>query len=76
MIEKNIYVSSDGTEKDVKTLDYQYLVNAVAKAYRSVVETTNLDEYRKHAKNIEVLEDELFRRRNDLFVELLVNKEN
>lgn len=75
MIEKNIYVSSDGTEKDVRSLDYQYLVNAIAKAYRSVIEASVLEEYIKHIKNIEVLEDELFRRRNNYLTEI-INKEN
>ena len=69
-----MYVSSDGTKKDVRNLDYQYLVNAVAKAHRNVMETDNLDEYKKNAKNIEILEQELFNRRNLHFL-ILIDEE-
>lgn len=58
-----IYVSSDGTEKNVEALDYQYLVNAMAKCYRTLNETNDLDEFYKCEKNIDVLESELFKRR-------------
>lgn len=73
--EKYMYVSSDGTKKDVRNLDYQYLVNAVAKAHRNVMETDNLDEYKKNAKNIEILEQELFNRRNLHFLILIDEEE-
>lgn len=74
MEEKYMYLSSDGTKKDVRNLDYQYLVNAVAKAHRNVMETKNLDEYKKNAKNIEILEEELFNRRNLHFL-ILIDEE-
>jgi hypothetical protein len=70
MEEKYMYLSSDGTKKDVRNLDYQYLVNAVAKAHRNVIESNTLEDYKKNAKNIEILEDELFDRRNSHFLEL------
>lgn len=63
MEEQNIYVSSDGTTKDVKQLDYQYLVNALAKSYRELNETNDINLFFKYAKNIDALEMELFRRR-------------
>lgn len=75
MEELYMYVSSDGTKKDVRNLDYQYLVNAVAKAHRNVMETDNLDEYKKNAKNIEILEQELFNRRNLHFLILIDEEE-
>lgn len=63
MEEQNIYVSSDGTKKDVKQLDYQYLVNALAKSYRELNETNDINLFFKYSSNIDVLEMELFRRR-------------
>ena len=75
MEELYMYVSSDGTKKDVRNLNYQYLVNAVAKAHRNVIETDNLDEYKKNAKNIEIIEQELFNRRNLHFLILIDEEE-
>lgn len=63
MKEQNIYVSSDGTKKDVRNLDYQYLVNALAKSYRELNETNDINLFFKYSSNIDVLEMELFRRR-------------
>ena len=74
--EKYMYVSSDGTKKDVRQLDFQYLVNAVAKAHRNVIESNNLEDYKKNAKNIEILENELFERRNNYFLQLISRGEN
>lgn len=63
MEEQNIYVSSDGTKKDVRNLDYQYLVNALAKSYRELNETNDINLFFKYSRNIDVLEMELLRRR-------------
>ena len=43
------YISSDGTEKDTRTLDYQYLVNAIAKAYRNLNEVETYEEFIKNS---------------------------
>ena len=47
MYEPNIYVSSDGTRKDVKTLNTEYLINALAKANREIYNSKTKDEYFK-----------------------------
>lgn len=36
-----LYVSSSGEHKDVRHLDTQYLINALAKCYRDLFETKN-----------------------------------
>lgn len=36
-----LYISSSGEHKDVRHLDTQYLINALAKCYRDLFETKN-----------------------------------
>ena len=66
-----IYISSDGTQKDVTTLDYQYLVNALAKAYRNLNETLYSNDFVKNNKNIENISNELLIRNSKRYSELL-----
>lgn len=61
------YISSDGTEKDVTSLDTQYLINALAKAYREMFLTNDEYMYYKHSDNIIVLTRELQSRQNTYF---------
>lgn len=61
------YISSDGTEKDTRTLDYQYLVNALAKAYRNLNEVETYEEFIKNSDNVCVLQDEILIRNKDYF---------
>ena len=54
-MENKIYISSTGEQKQVHILDTQYLINALAKAYRNFFETKSVKDY----TNIEVLTEEL-----------------
>lgn len=67
MYEEDIYISSDGTRKDVKSLNTEYLINALAKANREIYNSETKEVYIKYANNIEVLERELDKRRNEFF---------
>lgn len=71
MEETKIYISSDGTQKDVTTLDYQYLVNALAKAYRNLNETLDLNDFVKNSNNITNISSELLIRNSERYTELL-----
>lgn len=64
-----LYISSDGTTKDATTLDYQYLVNALAKAYRNLNEAETKDDFYKYNDNIIVLQGELLERNKKYFEE-------
>lgn len=65
----NNYISSDGTLKDPKAMEYTYLVNAIAKAFRTLNETKNRDEFIRNSDNICVLQDELLERNKVYFDE-------
>lgn len=62
MENKKFYISSDGSSKDVTQLDYQYLVNAIAKAFRNLNEVNSVEEFIKNSDNVCVLQDELLER--------------
>lgn len=71
MIEKiYAYVSSDGTLKDVRTLDIQYIINAMAKARRNIMETVDLNVYFANLENLTNLEAEYKRRELSHFDEM------
>ena len=53
-----MYISSDGTKKSTSEMNYEYLVNALAKNLREIFESKNIVEYNKFASNIQVLERE------------------
>lgn len=57
-----MYVSSDGTKKDVAMLNTEYILNALNKAQREIFNSASLDEYNKFLNNIYVLRDELEKR--------------
>lgn len=69
MEEKKPYISSDGTPKATNTMDYTYLVNALAKAYRTLNETTDKEIFIFNSDNICVLQDELLERNKIYFDE-------
>lgn len=52
---KTEYISSNGEVKDVRNLDNQYLINALAKSYREYFETKEV----KYLNNINNIQDEL-----------------
>ena len=70
----NNYISSDGTLKDPKTMEYTYLVNAISKAFRTLNETKNKDEFIRNSDNICVLQNELLERNKVYFDETFGDK--
>lgn len=54
-----IYISSDGSSKDVRTLNTEYLINALAKCHREVYNQTTDESIRKYLTNITNIESEL-----------------
>ena len=69
MENKKFYISSDGSSKDVAQLDYQYLVNAIAKAFRNLNEVNSVEEFIKNSDNVCVLQDELLERNKKYYDE-------
>lgn len=69
MENKKFYISSDGSSKDVTQLDYQYLVNAIAKAFRNLNEVNSPEEFIKNSDNVCVLQDELLERNKKYYDE-------
>lgn len=63
-----MYISSDGTEKKVETLNSEYIINALNKSQREIFNSQSLDDYNKYINNITVLREELDKR-IDLFVQ-------
>lgn len=70
MLDKKLYISSDGTPKDTTIMDYTYLVNAIAKAYRVLNETEDKDVFILNSQNITVLEKELLERNKKYYKEM------
>ena len=70
MLDKKLYISSDGTPKDTTIMDYTYLVNAIAKAYRVLNETEDKDVFILNSQNINVLENELLERNKKYYKEM------
>lgn len=65
-MEEKLYVSSDGTKKEVSKFDYQYLVNALAKAYRNLNEAETYSDWVKNMNNLHLLTKEL-QKRNEFY---------
>ncbi|MEG1506507.1 MAG: hypothetical protein RR478_03305 [Bacilli bacterium] len=63
---KGYYTSSSGELKEVETLDYQYLINALAKCYRAINESQDREEFLKIYGNLCNLESEI-RIRNAIY---------
>ena len=70
MLDNKLYISSDGTPKDTTIMDYTYLVNAIAKAYRVLNETEDKDVFVLNSQNITVLEKELLERNKKYYEEM------
>lgn len=64
-----MYISSDGTRKNVKELHIEYLINALAKCNREIFSSKNEEEFNKMLSNIEALENELNNRFNQFLFE-------
>lgn len=63
-----MYISSDGTEKDVKQMNSEYIINGLAKSLRDIFTSENMKDYEKYMNNIDVLNSEIMDRINK-FVE-------
>lgn len=60
-----MYISSDGTKKEIKTMNYEYLVNALAKNMREIFNSNSIKDYEKYSNNIELLVTEIYDRINE-----------
>ena len=65
-----MYTSSDGTKKDPKEMNSNYIINGLVKCSREIFNSKNEEEYNKYIENITVLYNELLQR----FDSFLVNK--
>ena len=63
--EVKYYVSSDGTQKDVTTLNGEYLINALAKKRKTIYESKNKKEWSNTLEQIKILDEEYYRRLNE-----------
>lgn len=59
-----MYTSSDGTEKDVKTMNTEHLINALAKCLREIYNSKNVKEYNTFVNNIANVSNELYERQD------------
>lgn len=50
-----IYTNSEGIKKDIRSLDFQYVVNAFAKSIRLCKESLTKEEFLLHQKNVNSL---------------------
>ena len=57
-----MYISSDGTKKNVETLNSEYIINAINKSQREIFNSQSLEEYNKYTNNITILREELDKR--------------
>ena len=62
MEEIKYYVSSDGTSKDVTTLNTQYLINAINKKKNTLFESIEQEDVTKALDQLSILEDEYYKR--------------
>ena len=60
-----MYISSDGTKKNIKEMNTEYIINALAKNYREIFTTQNMEEFEKFSNNIQELVDEMTLRINN-----------
>lgn len=61
------YISSDGSKKDVTTLNGEYLINALSKKRKTIYESKNKTEWSKSYEQIKILDEEYYRRLNQFF---------
>ena len=64
-----MYISSDGTKKNVEVMNYEYLVNALAKSMREIFNSINVEEYNKYINNIQILYNEIYNRMDKFLTE-------
>jgi hypothetical protein len=59
------YISSDGTKKDVKQLNGEYLINALSKKRKTIYQSKNKNEWNDAYNQIKILDEEYYRRLNE-----------
>lgn len=59
------YISSDGTKKDVTTLNGEYLINALSKKRKTIYESKTKEEWSQALEQIKILDEEYYRRLNE-----------
>lgn len=64
-----MYISSEGEKKDVKSMNYEYLVNALAKSMREIFNSKNVEEYNKFISNVQILYNEIYSRMDKFLAE-------
>ena len=58
------YISSDGTKKDVSTLNGEYLINALAKKRKTIYESKTKEEWKQNYEQMKILDEEYYKRLN------------
>lgn len=58
------YISSDGTKKDVSTLNGEYLINALAKKRKTIYESKTKEEWKEAYEQMKILDEEYYKRLN------------
>ena len=66
MAEKEVkyYISSDGTQKDVTTLNGEYLINALSKKRKTIFESKTKEEWNQAVDQLKILDEEYWKRLN------------
>lgn len=60
-----MYINSNNEKIEPKTLETTHIINALAKAYREIFNSTSMKEFEKYSNNIMVLRAELDKRINN-----------
>nr|DAU14521.1 MAG TPA: hypothetical protein [Caudoviricetes sp.] len=63
--EVKYYISSDGTKKDVTSLNGEYLINALAKKRKTIYECKTKKDWNNAYEQIKILDEEYYRRLNE-----------
>ena len=58
------YISSDGTKKDVSTLNGEYLINALSKKRKTIYESKTKEEWKQNYEQMKILDEEYYKRLN------------
>lgn len=64
MENKKYYISSDGTQKDVTTLNGEYLINALSKKRKIIFESKTKEEWNQAVDQLKILDEEYWKRLN------------
>lgn len=62
--EVKYYISSDGTQKDVTTLNGEYLINALSKKRKTIFESKTKEEWNQAVDQLKILDEEYWKRLN------------